>query len=78
MTELEQQVWAAAYANEFAKVRKYYASIAHVGNYGIDNIDGYECGAVADVAVLKLREALCGPGGDLLPVKEVPGRPKNG
>lgn len=68
MTSLEQQVWAAAYAAEFARESAFRQ--AHAG-YPIDAISGFSCAEIADVAVIKLREALTGDDREyLLPVKE--------
>ena len=54
MTELEQQVWIAVFANEFT--RECNMRMQTPGAGSIDDISGYECGGVADVAVVKLRE----------------------
>lgn len=63
-------MWAAAYANEFNYYRRlYHDNAGH--SYTIDNISGFSCAEVADVAVQKLREALTGEDrGCLLPIQE--------
>lgn len=53
MTPLEQQVWAAAFANQFATDLAYN----HASGRTIDDIDGYSCAEIANVAVDKLRAA---------------------
>ena len=70
MTPLEEKVWAAAYANEFNYYRRlYHDNAGH--QYTIDDISGFACAEVADVAVEKLREALTGENAPyLLPVQE--------
>lgn len=62
MNPLEQQVWAAAFANEYARL---LASQTHHAVFGTD------AARHADFAVLKMREALCGPNSpDHLPEAE--------
>lgn len=56
MTPLEKQVWVAAFAAEFARERK--SRFITPGAGSIDDIDGYDCAGVADVAVEKFRDAL--------------------
>lgn len=67
MTALEQQVWAAAFAAEFS--REWEFRMRH----GVDpqELSGFSCAEIADVAVEKLREALtCEDSKYLLPVIE--------
>ena len=69
MTNLEQQVWAAAYAAEFNSERRFIQ--LHDANKTVEDVHGYSCAEVADVAVKKLREALTGPDHHyLLPSRE--------
>jgi hypothetical protein len=69
MSNLEQLVWAAAYAAEFAKVRKFYEDAST--RLTIDDISGFACAEVADVALEKFREAIKGDDAQyLLPVIE--------
>ena len=66
---LERMVWAAAYANEFARSLDFI--LTYKSNQTIDNVSGFACAEIADVAVEKLREALTGDDKEyLLPVKE--------
>jgi hypothetical protein len=60
MSPLEQQVWAASYAAEFAKTRKFYETYGN-GRFSIEDISGFSCAEVADVALEKFREAVNGP-----------------
>lgn len=70
MKELEKLVWAASFAAEFASQRKLYNSTPG-SRLTIDDISGYACAEVADVAVEKLREAFSEADGSyLLPVSE--------
>ncbi len=59
MNSLEQQVWAAAYAAEFSRERRFIQ--LHDANKTVEDVHGYSCAEIADVAVTKLREALTGP-----------------
>lgn len=69
MGGLERMVWAAAYANEFARSLDFI--LKYKSNQTIDNVSGFSCAEIADVAVEKLREALTGDDREyLLPVKE--------
>ena len=64
MTNLEQQVWAAAFAEKF---KLEYEFNSRVGSA----VDGFYCAEIADLAVEKLREALqCEDREYLMPVKE--------
>jgi hypothetical protein len=57
MNELEKMVWAAAFANEFGRLRdRYYNEPG--SKRTVDDISGYGCAETADTAVLKLREAM--------------------
>ncbi len=57
MSELEKMVWAAAFAAEFSSVRHHYNSEPGLKRT-VDDIDGYSCAEIADIAVDKLREGL--------------------
>lgn len=68
MTNLETQVWAATFAAEFARERKF--QMEHGGG-SVDDISGFSCAEIADSAVESLREALGGDDAEyLLPVSE--------
>jgi hypothetical protein len=70
MTALEQQVWAAAFAAAFEADRILYYRYGD-GTKTVDDIAGFSCAEIADVAVQKLREALTGPDREyLIPVRE--------
>lgn len=67
MNKLEQQVWAAAFAAEFSVARALFER----GGRDVNDIDGFSCAEIADVAVERLRAALAGPDREyLLPIKE--------
>lgn len=59
MTDLEKVIWAAAYAAEFASIRKLYESTPG-SRLTIDDISGFQCAEVADVALEKFRDAVSG------------------
>ena len=65
MTTLEQQVWAAAYAAEFAYQRELWRKTS-----GASAPDGYACAMTADKAVKRLREAFAEDSADFLPLTE--------
>jgi len=70
VTELEKLVWAASYAAEFSNERRFYSSTPGCKKT-IDDISGFSCAEVADVAVAKLREAFTGEDREyLLPIRE--------
>lgn len=72
MKELEQQIWAAAFAAEFSYWRQLYMKATY---HTIDHISGFTCAETADVALEKFREAVTGPDREyLIPVKEGWGR----
>jgi hypothetical protein len=56
MTPIELRIWEAAFAAEFSARRESYFSGRVSGT--IDDVSGFECGEVADVAVEKYREWL--------------------
>jgi len=67
LNNMEKLIWAASYAAEFSRVRE------RMDKYGrsIDDITGYSCAEVADVALLAYREAIkSDDAGYLTPVKE--------
>jgi hypothetical protein len=68
--EIEFMIWAAAFANEFARERELYMATPGC-KWTIDDIGGFSCSEVADVALEKFREAVNGEdGGYLTPIKE--------
>jgi hypothetical protein len=70
MKRIETMVWAAAFANEFARERELYISTPGC-KWTIDDIGGFSCSEVADVALEKFREAVNGEDGEyLIPIKE--------
>ena len=67
MTNLEKQVWAAAFANEFQRER----SFGYQHGKLIDDIHGFSCAEIADVTLEKFREAITGDDKEfLLPFSE--------
>jgi len=68
MTNLETQVWAATFAAEFARERKFQMEY---GGGVVEDINGFSCAEIADSAVERLREALNGDDAEyLLPVTD--------
>lgn len=71
MNEIEQKIWATAFANAFEEDRILF----YEGGRPLADISGFACAEIADVAVEKYREAVTGPDAEyLLIVKE--GLPK--
>ncbi len=70
MSELEKMVWAAAFAAEFS--REYAFRFTHaVPHLPVDDISGFTCGEIADLALVKFREATNGDDAQyLIPVIE--------
>lgn len=67
VTELERQVWAAAFAAEFVRD----SNLLRQHGRASDAISGFSCAEVADVALEKFRKAMaCEDAGYLTPVKE--------
>ena len=67
MNDMDKLIWAAAYAAEFAESRRF---LDHAGR-AIDEISGYSCAEVADVALEKYRKALKADDAEyLIPVKQ--------
>ncbi len=65
MTELEKMVWTATFAAEFS--REYAFRQTHgVPHLAPEDISGFSCAEVADLAVEKFREAINGIDGNLL------------
>ena len=66
MNELEQKVWAAAYAAVYANELNFYK-----GHGMPEKVCGFNCAEYADEAVRKLREALTSDDGQYLyPITE--------
>jgi hypothetical protein len=76
MNHLEREVWATAFAAEFARERKF--KMEHGGGT-VEDISGFSCAEIADSAVERLREALSGDDAEyLLPVSEGEGGGRDG
>ena len=65
MSDIDKMVWAAAYAAEFNRVRAFYDEYPHLKKT-IDDIDGFSCAEVADVALAEFQKAVEHPDKDLL------------
>ena len=71
MTDLERQVWASAFVAEFSRERRFLQETPIQHGRTIDDIGGFSCAEVADVALAKFREAMaCEDAQYLTPVKE--------
>jgi hypothetical protein len=70
VTPLERNVWAAAFAAEFSLTRDFlHSNPGH--SRTTDDISGFSCAEVADVALKKYREAVTGADREyLIPVQE--------
>lgn len=69
MNDTERLVWTAAFAAEFMNSRSFLQQ--HCSEQTIDDISGYSCAEVADVALEKYRQAINSPDAEyLIPVKE--------
>jgi len=70
MNPMEQQVWAAAFAQAWHAEYKFRRENPR-DHLPVDGISGFSCGELADLAVETYREALtCEDREYLLPVKE--------
>lgn len=70
MNNMERMVWAAAFAAEFAKERK-FRDDHQVAHLPLKGISGFSCAEIADMALEKYREAItCDDAEYLIPVKE--------
>ena len=61
MDEMEKLIWATAFCSEFNNKRNFYAKNAYICKdrvITVDDIDGFSCSEIADIAVVKFREAV--------------------
>ena len=59
MNRMEQMIWTSAFAAEWARERKFRADHP-ISDLDFENISGFSCAEIADVALKHFREALTG------------------